>query len=229
VLAIVISGSIIFVEMTQSHDSSPPSLGVRMRLSSAAVRVTSGLLAGAVAGALVSLAMPPSAAILLGWDVGVTIYLAWTWSAVRGLDPAVTAQRAKREVPSTPVAVLAAVGFALVKAGQAHGGTKAYLVSLGVLSVVLSWTVVHTVFALRYARAYYSDPVGGIDFNEDEPPNYIDFAYYAFTVGMTFQVADTNITTRTVRRATLHHALLSYLFGSVLLGLVINVVATLLQ
>jgi uncharacterized membrane protein len=239
VLVIVISGSIIFVEMTQSHDSSQPSLGVRMRLSSAAVRVTYGLLAGAVAGAVVSLVMPPSAAILLGWDIGVTIYLAWTWSAVRGLDPTVTAQRAKREDPSTPVAdlviigagtaALAAVGFALVKAGQAHGGTKAYLVSLGVLSVVLSWTVVHTVFALRYARAYYSDPVGGIDFNEDEPPNYIDFGYYAFTVGMTFQVADTNITTRAVRRATLHHALLSYLFGSVLLGLVINVVATLLQ
>ena len=230
--------------MPQSHDSSQPSLGVRMRLSSAAVRVTYGLLAGAVVGAVVSLAMPPSAAILLGWDVGVTIYLAWTWSAVRGLDPTVTAQRAKREDPSTPVAdlviigagtaALAAVGFALVKAGQAHGGTKAYLVSLGLLSVVLSWTVVHTVFALRYARAYYSrragsERAGGIEFNEDEPPTYIDFAYFAFTIGMTFQVSDTNITTRAVRRATLHHALLSYLFGSVLLGLVINVVATLLQ
>jgi len=88
---------------------------------------------------------------------------------------------------------------------------------------------VHTVFALKYARAYYSEPAGGIEFNENEPPNYIDFAYYAFTIGMTFQVADTNITSRAVRRTTLHHALLSYLFGSVLLGLVINVVATLLK
>jgi uncharacterized membrane protein len=213
--------------------------GGRMRRSTAGVRVTWALLGGAVAGVIASLLTPLSASILLGWDVTVVIYLIWTWSAVQGLDPGVTAQLAKREDPSTPVAdlavigagtaMLAAVGFALVKAGEATGGMKAYLVTLGVVSVVLSWAVVHTVFALKYARAYYSEPAGGIEFNEDEPPNYIDFAYYAFTIGMTFQVADTNITTRAVRRTTLHHALLSYLFGSVLLGLVINVVATLLK
>lgn len=210
-----------------------------MRRSPAGTRVTWALLGGAVAGAVASLFMPISASILLGWDVAVLIYLAWTWGAVQGLDPEVTAQLAKREDPSTPVAdlvvigagtaMLAAVGFALVKAGEATGGMKAFLVTLGLVSVVLSWAVVHTVFALKYARAYYSEPAGGIAFNEDEPPNYIDFAYYAFTIGMTFQVADTNITARAVRRTTLHHALLSYLFGSVLLGLVINVVATLLK
>src|SRR5262249_55062218 len=122
-----------------------------------------------------------------------------------------------------------AVGFALVRAGQATGGMKAYLVTLGLLSVVLSWTVVHTVYMLRYARAYYGEPTGGIEFNEEEPPTYVDFAYFSFTVGMTFQVADTNITSKAIRRATLHHALLSYLFGAVLLGLIINVVATLLK
>ena len=210
-----------------------------MRRSPAATRVTWALLGGAVAGAVASLLTPISASILLGWDVAVLIYLAWTWGAVQGLDPEVTAQLANREDPSTPVAdlvvigagtaMLAAVGFALAKAGEATGGMKAYLVTLGLVSVVLSWAVVHTVFALKYARAYYSEPAGGIAFNEDEPPNYIDFAYYAFTIGMTFQVADTNITSRAVRRTTLHHALLSYLFGSVLLGLVINVVATLLK
>lgn len=210
-----------------------------MRRSPAGTRVTWALLGGAVAGAVASLLTPISASILLGWDVAVLIYLAWTWGAVQGLDPEVTAQLAKREDPSTPVAdlvvigagtaMLAAVGFALAKAGEATGGMKAYLVTLGLVSVVLSWAVVHTVFALKYARAYYSEPAGGIEFNEDEPPNYIDFGYYAFTIGMTFQVADTNITARAVRRTTLHHALLSYLFGSVLLGLVINVVATLLK
>jgi uncharacterized membrane protein len=211
----------------------------RMRRSSAGMRVTCAMLGGTVAGVVMSLFTPPSASILLGWDIAVVIYLAWICSAVWGLDPGVTAQLAKREDPSTAVAelvvvgagtaVLGAVGFALVKAGQATGGMKAYLIALGVLSVVLSWTVVHAVFALRYARAYYSEPAGGIEFNEQEPPNYIDFAYYSFTVGMTFQVADTNITSKAIRRATLHHALLSYLFGSVLIGLVINVVATLLK
>jgi uncharacterized membrane protein len=202
-------------------------------------RVGYAMLAGAVTVSVAWLAMPVVASILLGWDIAVVIYLVWTGASVRKLDPGQTAQLAKREDPSTPVAelivlgagtaMLAAVGFALVKAGQTTGGLKAYLVTIGLLSVVLSWAVVHTVFGLRYARAFYSEPVGGIDFNEAEPPNYIDFAYYSFTVGMTFQVADTNITAKAVRRTTLHHALLSYLFGAVLLGIVINVVATLLH
>ncbi len=210
-----------------------------MRPSSDGLRVSYALLAGTITASVAWLAMPIVGSILLGWDLAVVIYLAWTFYSVWRLNPADTAQLAKREDPSTPVAelailgagiaALAAVGFALVKASQATGGLKAYLVTIGLLSVVLSWAVVHTVFALRYARAYYTEPVGGIAFNEAEPPNYTDFAYYSFTVGMTFQVADTNITLRTIRRTTLHHALLSYLFGSVLLGLVINVVATLLK
>jgi uncharacterized membrane protein len=202
-------------------------------------RVGFALLAGVVTASVGWLTMPVVASILLGWDVAVVIYLVWTGASVWKLDPGDTAKLANREDPSTPVAelvvllagtaMLAAVGFALVKAGQTAGGLKAYLVTIGLVSVVLSWAVVHTVFGLRYARAYYAEPVGGIEFNEAEPPNYTDFAYYAFTVGMTFQVADTNITARAVRRTTLHHALLSYLFGTVLLGIVINVVATLLH
>jgi len=211
----------------------------RMRTASAGQRVTVAMLGGAVAGAVISLVTVPSAAILAGWDVAVVIYLVWVWIAVWRLDPGTTARLAKREDPSTAVAdlvvvgagtaMLGAVGFALAKAGQDTGGMKAFLVTLGLLSVVLSWAVVHTVFALLYARAYYSEPPGGIEFNEEEPPTYTDFAYFAFTVGMTFQVADTNITSKAVRRITLRHALLSYLFGAVLLGLVINVVATLLK
>jgi uncharacterized membrane protein len=213
--------------------------GGRMRHASAGMRVACGVVAGVVTGVVAAPFTVPSAAILLGWDAAVAIYLAWTWIAVWRLDPGLTARLAKREDPSVPVAellligagvaVLGAVAFALVKAGQAAGGMKAYLIALGLLSVVLSWAVVHTIYMLRYARAYYAEPPGGIEFNEDEPPTYIDFAYFAFTIGMTFQVADTNITSKPVRRLTLRHALLSYLFGAVLLGLVINVVATLLQ
>jgi uncharacterized membrane protein len=213
--------------------------GGRLHPTSAGRRVTYAMLAGAVAGSLVLLATTVAASILLGWDVAALIYLAWTLTSVWKLDPHESAELAKREDPSNALAelvvlgagtaMLGAVGYALIAAGQATGGMKAYLVAVGVLSVVLSWLVVHTVFGLRYARAYYSEPVGGIEFNEAEPPNYLDFAYYAFTIGMTFQVSDTNITRKAVRRTTLHHALLSYLFGSVLLGLVINVVAALLK
>ena len=126
-------------------------------------------------------------------------------------------------------ASLAAVGLAMLRAGKNTGATKMYLIGVGVLSVVLSWAVVHTVFTLRYARAYYAPEPGGIDFNNSGPPAYADFAYLAFTIGMTFQVSDTNITAKPVRQIALRHALLSYLFGAVILAVAINVFASLLR
>jgi len=211
----------------------------RPRQPSGGMRVTWAMLGGAVTGVVVSLFSVPTASILLGWDAAVVIFLAWVWIDVRGLDPGATARLAKREDPSNAVAELvllgagtaqlAAVGFALLRAGRATGSMKAYLIAVGLLSVVLSWTVVHAVFMLRYARGYYSEPPGGIEFNESEPPTYLDFAYLSFTMGMTFQVSDTNITSKPIRRIALHHALLSYLFGAVLLAIIINVVATLLK
>lgn len=211
----------------------------RLRRPSAGVRVTWAMLGGAVTGVVVSLFTVPTASILLGWDAAVVIFLAWVWSDVRGLDPGSTARLAQREDPSNAVAELVvigagtaqlgAVGFALLRAGRTTGSMKAFLIAVGLLSVVLSWAVVHAVFMLRYARGYYSEPVGGIEFNESEPPTYLDFAYLSFTMGMTFQVSDTNITSKPIRRIALHHALLSYLFGAVLLAIIINVVATLLR
>jgi len=197
------------------------------------------MLGGTVTGVVVSLFTVPSASILLGWDAAVVIFVAWVWSGVRGLDPGDTARLAQREDPSNAVAELVvlgagtaqlgAVGFALLRAGRATGSMKAFLIAVGLLSVVLSWTVVHAVFMLRYARGYYSEPPGGIEFNESEPPTYLDFAYLSFTMGMTFQVSDTNITSKPIRRIALHHALLSYLFGAVLLAIIVNVVAALLK
>jgi uncharacterized membrane protein len=178
-------------------------------------------------------------ATLIGWDVGALVLGVWIWWAVGGLSPEETMERATREdtslqvseltILAAGVAVLAAVGLALIRAGQATGGTKAYLITLGVVSVALSWALVHTVYTLRYARTFYSQPIGGIDFNEDDPPNYLDFAYLALTIGMTFQVSDTNLTTKTIRRIALSHALLSYVFGAVIVALVINVVSSLLH
>jgi uncharacterized membrane protein len=106
---------------------------------------------------------------------------------------------------------------------------QALLTALAVGSVVLSWSVVHTVFTLRYAHLYFSPPLGGIDFNQNPHPRYLDFAYVAFTIGMTYQVSDTDLTTETIRAAALRHALLSFLFGTVILATTINVVAGLLK
>ena len=79
------------------------------------------------------------------------------------------------------------------------------LAALGLLSVAVSWFTVHTIFALRYALLYYADPEGGVDFNQDEPPCYRDFAYLAMTVGTTFQVSDTDLHTTGIRVTVLRH------------------------
>jgi len=203
------------------------------------VRVAVTTLIGAGGGIVASVFTIWEAAILIGWDVTVVGLISWIWLALWTLNAGETKSHASREDPSirlsegivlsSGVALLAAVGLVLIRAGNAVGGTKAYLISLGVLSVALSWALVHTVFTLRYARTYYSEPTGGIDFNEEDPPTYLDFAYLALTIGMTFQVSDTNLTSKPIRRTALGHAMLSYLFGAVIVALVINVVASLLH
>jgi uncharacterized membrane protein len=98
------------------------------------------------------------------------------------------------------------------------------LAGVAVVSVALSWGLIHTLFTLRYASLYYWDQEGGIDFNQDEPPRYSDFAYLAFTLGMTFQVSDTNLQSNDIRATALRHGLLSYVFGSVILATLINLI-----
>ena len=211
----------------------------RARATSSGVRVAVTASIGVVAGVIASLFTSWQAAILWGWDGGVGCLLLWVWLAVWKMSATETKSNAQREDPSirvsefivlsAGVALLAAVGLVLVRAGHATGGAKAYLITLGVLSVALSWAMVHTVFTLRYARTYYSKTQGGIDFNESDPPTYLDFAYLALTIGMTFQVSDTNLTSKAIRRIALAHAAFSYLFGAVIVALVINVVASLLN
>ncbi len=211
----------------------------RSRNVRAAVRVGSAAALGVVVGVVTSGFTSWQASMLVGWDAGTLFLLLWIWVAVLGLDATESRSHAGREDTSihlseliilvSGVALLAAVALVLVKAGNATGGTKAWLIALGVVSVALTWALVHTVFTLRYARTYYRAPVGGIDFNEDDPPTYLDFAYLALTIGMTFQVSDTNLTTKNIRRVALVHALLSYLYGAVIIALVINVVSSLLH
>jgi uncharacterized membrane protein len=124
-------------------------------------------------------------------------------------------------------ASLIAVLFTLAQAGRAQPPGRDLLTALAIVSVALAWTSIHTVYVLRYARLYYTPPEGGIDFS-GEKPDYIDFAYLALTIGMTFQVSDTDVTTKRVRRTALHHALLSYVFGAVIVAITVSSVAALL-
>jgi uncharacterized membrane protein len=172
---------------------------------------------------------------LIGWDVAALIFSSWIWIEIARMNADRTAEHATRDDPSrtatdlivitAAVASLVAVGFVLIQANSSKGGAQDLLAGLGVVSVALSWFTVHTLFTLRYARLYYSGLDGGVNFNQQLPPRYVDFAYLSFTIGMTFQVSDTDIETTVIRATALRQALLSYLFGAVILATTINLVA----
>jgi uncharacterized membrane protein len=129
----------------------------------------------------------------------------------------------------TSVASLVAIFYLVDEAGKRHGAAKVTLAVFAVAVIVLSWLLVQTVYTVRYGDLYYGDPIGGIDFNNDDPPDYHDFLYLAFTIGMTYQVSDTTLRTRAMRRTAIRHAVLSFVFVTVILAVTINVVASLLK
>ena len=195
------------------------------------VSLAVGVLVGIAAGLLMSGVLAP----LIGWDAAAATYVGWHGVSLMTRNPAETAARAKRDDPGravtdviiliAAVASLGAVAVVLVRASGSQGAAQVGYAALAILSIVLSWAVLHITYALRYARLYYTDPVGGIDFNDDTEPKFTDFAYLAFTIGMTFQVSDTSLRSSTLRSAALRHSLLSYLFGTVIIAATINLVS----
>jgi uncharacterized membrane protein len=199
-----------------------------MRLLAAAV---AGVAAGVVVGAVWGWALLP----LVAWVVASAVFLLWTWTAVWPLDGPDTKRLSQREDPSqaladvvlvfAAVAALLAVALVIFRSSQDTGVAAAARIILGVLAVAGAWAVLHTTFSLKYTREYYRDPAGGISFNQDDLPASRDFAYVAFTIGMTFQVSDTNLSTSRIRSLALRHALLAYLFGAVIIAVTINLLA----
>jgi uncharacterized membrane protein len=193
-----------------------------------------GVVAGVVAGLLYRGTIGP----LVGFDVAVLAYLAFIWARIWPLDAGATSAHAAREDPSRPVADIALLAAAVaslggvatlvVKANSEHGSVRDTEIGIAVAAVIVSWLLVHTIFTLKYARLYYAagaDDARAVDFENHVQPPYSDFAYLAFTIGMTFQVSDTDLQSTEYRRIALGHALLSYLFGAVILATAINVVA----
>lgn len=212
--------------------------GVKGSHISAGTRVLLAFAAGVLAFGIASLLMPWQVATLLGWSVSAAAFVASVWVSVGRMDGGATAEFAKREddsrtaadliLISASAASLLGVVLTLLKASGESGSARVFISAVATLSVILSWGAVHTVFMLRYARLYFAGG-GGIDFNNDHPPSYLDFAYVAFTIGMTYQVSDTTLTEKLIRRTAFRHALLSYVFGTGVVAMLINVVAGLLN
>lgn len=208
-----------------------------MNLHTAGTRLAASATAGVgVAVGLVPIVNPLLAGVA-GWITLAATFSLWTWLIVGRLDAADTRRHATLEDPTHAVsrAVLVLASLAslvgvgvLLFAGSKGGSAFPWEALIGVASVVASWALVHVLYMLHYARLYYVDGAGDvIDFNGEGGPDYHDFAYLAFTVGMTYQVSDTALAGTQVRRAALRHALLSYLLGAVVLAVMINLVAQL--
>lgn len=169
--------------------------------------------------------------LLLGWMASAVAFLVLLWIGLWPMDAEETRWHASREEPRkalVDVVMVTAALFSLAAVGLLLGapiGGRDLQALLSVVSVALAWGVVHTVFMTRYAELYYDDEPGGIDFGKGHLPAYSDFAYLAFTVGMTFQVSDTEVTGSMLRKAVLRQALLSYVFGAVIIATLINLVA----
>lgn len=199
---------------------------------------------GTVAGSL-SLALPLplewGTRALLAWTVGVAVFLVLAWWLAVEFDPARTRQRTQsQDEPSvvlflvlllTVGASLAAIAFMLQQASGMSQRDARLHIALAMLALAASWLFIHTIFAFRYAHRYYQEEMQGeadgpgLKFPGALDPDYFDFLYHAYVVGMTSQVSDVNVTSREMRRLTTVHSVLSFAFNMLVLALSINVVA----
>ena len=203
-----------------------------------AVRAPLSLVLGGLAAALAVPLLGWVAGLLVGWTVLALVNVVWllvvvwpmdaerTRSYATAEDPGRTAARAISLIGS--VASLGAVVAVLVRS-HSDPTTAFVIAAVAIAAVTFSWALIQVDYMLRYAARYYSrvedGARGGIDFHQDEPPMYSDFGYFSVGLGMTYQVADTDVTTNEIRRIVIAQTLIAYLFGAVILATVINLVS----
>jgi uncharacterized membrane protein len=180
-----------------------------------------------------------STRLLMGWDVGAIFYLATAFRLAQEFDLKHTQRRAERSdegalliLVLTVAAAVASLAAIVVELGAARANTGDRLaLALAGGTTLLSWALIHTMFAFHYAHRFYlkRDTHGsGLAFPNDDEPNYWDFIYFSFVIGMTFQVSDVQVTTKPMRRLVIMHGVLSFFFSVAILALAVNVGASLI-
>jgi uncharacterized membrane protein len=185
----------------------------------------------------VSTTWPPASRLLVGWNVAVAVYLVLVFEMMaRSRVRDIRRRAAEQDEGQLAILMLTvAAGLASLAAIQAElasgsGGRRPGQLALASLTILLSWAFIHTMFALHYAHEFYGDsesPAGGMAFpGGDEEPDYWDFVYFSFVIGMTSQVSDVTITNKPVRRTVTAHAVVSFAFNVALLALTVNIAAS---
>lgn len=183
--------------------------------------------------------------LVVGYDVGAVCLLALMWAVIVSATPhSIHVNAARQDASRTVITLLillgaiGGLGAIFVMLGSVKGehvtrAAKFWHVVASVLAVLCSWVMTHTTLALHYARRYYQDVIrrsqvetaGGLNFPGKGQPDYWDFAYYSFVIGMCSQVSDVSAVSRPMRRLTLAHSVLSFFFNTAVLALAINIVA----
>lgn len=201
------------------------------------LRLAAGILVGAIVGVAISTRAPWTLALVGGWDAAALCLLSWSWIVIWSSDAEDTRARAGAEDPGRTlvwvlVSIASAVGLfaSAVVLRDAKGAHQDLLVAASLAAVIEAWLLTHTSFTHRYARIYYrpQDGIGGLELPGKEAPDDFDFAYFAFTIGMCFQVSDVVITGRAMRRTALVHAMLAFAYNTVIVALALNLFFNLL-
>lgn len=197
------------------------------------IRVAVSVIVGIAVGLVVSPLLGLAAGILAGWGALGLVATVWVLLVAWPMDAAQTRAHAIQEDPGRGAArvialigsfvSIAAVLVVVLQARHASEWTQFALAGIAVLSVAVSWAFIQTDYMLRYAKIYYEGS-GGIDFHQKEDPEYTDFIYFSVGLGMTYQVADTDLGSNALRRIVIAQTTIAYVFGAMILGTIINLV-----
>jgi len=194
------------------------------------------LFIAALLAVVLSLLLPTqwrvSTRALVGWDAGVAFYLLGALMLMAGADAARIRRRAVILDEGRLAILMVVVGAAVASLGgivaQLGGERAAPHLGLATVTILLSWALVHVIFALHYAHEFYAAKPrgGGLTFPGGEEPDYWDFLYFSLVIGMTSQVSDVAVTGRTIRRTVAAHGVVSFLFNAALIALTVNIAAS---
>ncbi|MFI5771642.1 DUF1345 domain-containing protein [Streptomyces sp. NPDC051658] len=198
---------------------------------SAVPRLVGAVIAGVVVGVVTAVPANGPLGILAGIAAAEMFFVLTGWIVLWPMDAATTHRNVRREEFRPVVEELVVVAASLcglvgivVMLLAGHSDLSHAAAATALCGVFMAWASLHLMYATRYAYLYYLPTEGGIDFNSRDRPRYVDFLYFSYNLGMTYQVSDTGVSSSTIRAVVLRHCLLSYVFGASILATTINLV-----
>jgi len=219
--------------------SPQPLPGLPLRMVRLHAKLIAAVLIGIVTAVLTPAELHQSTRLLIGWNVGVAVYLVIVHATFRSYSVERIRKRASEQdegafailllTMAATIASLVAIVFELGGLKHASAASAAGQLAIAVITILLSWAFMHTIFAIHYAHEYYGErhdkKLGGLNFPGDQEPDYRDFLYFSLVVAMTSQVSDVAITSKVIRQIVSLHATLSFFFNLTILALTVNMIS----